>query len=473
MTSPPTRPLTAGAMTRRGPFSRFFWAAVISSTGDWITVFAMLVLAHSIGREGGILVMLIARILPGLALGAVAGVITDRMDRRKLVVIADIGRGLVIPFLALVDTLPMLVIVTVVLELLSLLGQPPRTAMVPRLVAPENLVTANSLMLGAAYGTVPFGAGFNFVLTSLPAVTLGGLLPVVTQGLALAFFIDAGTFIISGLLVATLPRIESPLAVQPTNGAGLRATWSDFVDGARFLLHEGRVRRVIMGMATALFGGGTVIVLGKGFAEDVLRADQAGFFALITALGVGAGAGIVLISFYEDRFIHRDLVFGAALLGTGAGLSASAVVNTVTAASAWMLLFGFGAGAAYVMAMTHLHEGVDDEMRGRVFATLFALMRIGLFVSMAAAVPLLGVFHDLRLGRLNDPSRWVLFLGGLTIVASGAILLRNLRHLLRWPKLGKEARELMAEADRARQARIYLPGEGGSRPHPDEPGESQ
>jgi dTMP kinase len=460
MTGPVTQPLTAGAMTRRGPFARFFWAAAISSTGDWITVFAMLALADSIGGEGGILVTLMARIVPGLALGAVAGVITDRMDRRKLVVIADVGRGLVIPSLALVRTLPTLVAITILLELLSLLGQPPRTAMVPRLVAAENLVTANSLMLGAAYGTVPFGAGFNFLLASLPAVTLGGLLPTVTQGLALAFFVDSATFFISGLLVATLPRIESPLAVQPSNGVDLRASWRDFVDGTRFLMQEARVRRVIIGMATALFGGGTVIVLGKAFAEDVLGAGQAAFFGLITALGVGAGAGIVLVSFYEHRIIHRDLVFGLALLGTGTGLAAAAVVNTVAAAFAWMLLFGFGAGAGYVMAMTHLHEGVGDEMRGRVFATLFALMRIGLFVSMAIAVPLGGAFRNVHLGRLNGPSRWVLFLGGLTIVASGAIIVWTLRHLLHIPELGREAREIMAEADRARRGQIGRQGEG-------------
>ncbi len=446
-------------MTRRGPFSRFFWAAAISSTGDWITLFAMLALADSIGGESGILVTLVARIVPGLALGAVAGVITDRVDRRKLVVIADVGRGLVIPSLVLVRTLPTLVAITVLLELLSLLGQPPRTAMVPRLVAPENLVTANSLMLGAAYGTVPLGAGFNFVLASLPAVTLGGLLPAVTQGLALAFFVDAGTFFISGFLVATLPRIESPLAVQASNGVDLRASWADFVDGTRFLMREARVRRVILGMATALFGGGTVIVLGKAFAEDVLGADPAAFFALITALGMGAGAGIMLVSFYEHRIIHRDLVFGLALLGTGAGLAAAAIVNTVAAAFAWMLLFGFGAGAGYVMAMTHLHEGVDDEMRGRVFATLFALMRIGLFVSMAIAVPLVGAFRNLRLGRLNDPSRWVLFLGGLTIVASGAMIVWSLRHLLRFPELGSEAREIMVEAERARRVQIRRPSD--------------
>ena len=51
---------------------------------------------------------------------------------------------------------------------------------------------------------------------------------------------------------------------------------------------------------------------------------------------------------------------------------------------------GLGAGAAYVMGLTHLHEHVEDEMRGRVFATLFGMMRIGLFVSMALAVPLAG-----------------------------------------------------------------------------------
>ena len=137
-------------MIRRGPFARFWWAAAIGSTGDWITIFATIGVADEIGGGGGILVALLSRVLPGLVFGPLVGAFSDGFDRRRLIVIADVGRAVIVPFLIFASNLPMLVFITVVLEILSLLGQAPRAAAVPSMVRNENIVTANSLMLGAA-----------------------------------------------------------------------------------------------------------------------------------------------------------------------------------------------------------------------------------------------------------------------------------------------------------------------------------
>ena len=69
--------------------------------------------------------------------------ISDRVDRRRLVVISDVGRALIVPFLVFATTLPILVVINLLLEFFSLLGQAPRNAMLPSLVRRENLVTAN------------------------------------------------------------------------------------------------------------------------------------------------------------------------------------------------------------------------------------------------------------------------------------------------------------------------------------------
>ncbi len=454
MVAEESAPRTIRSLMTSGPFSRFFWAAVIGSTGDWVTVFAMIQLADRIGSQEGILIALMSRILPGLLLGGVVGVISDRMDRRKLVVFADVGRGFLVPFLALVNSLPALVALTLLLEFLSLLGQPPRTAIVPRLVRPENLVSANSLMLGAAYGTIPVGSLLLLILAGFPDVSLGGFIPAGNEGLALAFGVDALTFFGSGLLVASLPKITSPLAEEAANNAtDLKSSWSDFKEGIVFLAKDPSVRRVITGMTTALFGGGTVIVLGPEFVENVLAADDAGFFAIITMLGLGAVVGLVVLSLNEYRLVHLDLAFGIATAATGIGLSAAAMVTTVPGAAAWMTVMGLGAGAAYLMGLTHLHEWVEDELRGRVFAALFSLMRIGLFVAMALAVPLVDVFNWVDFWRLNDPTRVVLFLGGATIFLSGLVVIVTLRSLFRRPSLGRETKDIIAAANRARRAR--------------------
>ena len=345
------QPKSAVALISRGPFARFWWAAGVGSTGDWITIFATIAVADRIAGSNGVLIAILSRVLPGLLFGPVVGVITDRFDRRNLIVIADVGRGLLVVLLALADTLLLLVVITVGLEMLALLGQSPRAAVLPRLVRDRDIVTANSLMLTAAYGTAPVGAAFNWFLASLPNVTLGGIVPESNESFALAFLVDGVTFLLSGLLIATLPALKVKAAsegierAQPGEGSAV----DDLRAGARFLWRHRSVRRLIIAMTTALFGGGTVIVLGRPFVAEVLDAGDTGFFAVITTLGLGAVFGIAGVSVYAGRLVHRDVVFGTSTVAAGAGLAAASMTNTVAGASLWMLMMGFGAGAAYVM----------------------------------------------------------------------------------------------------------------------------
>jgi len=455
------QPRTAASMIRRGTFARFWWAAAIGSTGDWITIFATIGVADEIGGGSGILVALLSRVLPGLLFGPFVGAITDRFDRRRLIVIADLGRAAIVPFLVFASTLPMLVAITVALEVLSLLGQAPRAAVVPNMVRDENIVTANSLMLGAAYGTIPVGAAFNFFLALFPALVIGSVIPAATQPFALAFLVDALTFLVSGLIVATLPALKTSLAVEIEADGGqldAGATMRSIVDGVVYLWRDRSVRRVIAGMTAALFGGGTVIIIGKPFVEDVLAADETGFFAIVTSLGVGAAIGIAGVSAYSSRLLRRDVVFAVSVTATGLSLGLAALVTTVAGAALWLFVMGLGAGAAYVMGLTHLHEHVDDEMRGRVFATLFGSMRIGLFVSMAVAVPLAGAVNVTGVGRLDDPNRIVLLLGGAIMLMSGTALLWSLRSLLTRPKMEPSTHEIIAQVDRARRTARHRKG---------------
>lgn len=453
------------ALVSKDAFARFWWAAAIGSTGDWITIFATIAVADRIAGSGGVLAAILSRVLPGLFFGPIVGVLTDRFDRRKLIMIADFGRGLFVGFLVFADTLGVLVAITFGLEVLALLGQSPRAAVVPRLVRDRDLVVANSLMLAAAYGTAPVGAALNWLLASLPTVTLGGIVPAGNAEFALAFIVDAGTFLMSGFLIATLPglRVQAP-SIESDPGSEGGSAFDDLRAGIRFLWRNRSVRRLIIAMTTALFGGGTVIVLGPPFVEEVLAAGPTGFFAVITTLGVGGVLGIVAVSAYSGRLLNRDVVFGTCTVASGIGLAAASMTNTVAGASLWMLLMGFGAGAAYVMGFTHLHESVGDEMRGRVFSTLFALMRVGLFVAMALAVPLRSAFGRIDVEWLfSQPTRTVLLVGGVVMVGAGLGILWSLRVLLRNARLGEGTRYLIREATRARRRRSRTDDESGDK----------
>src|SRR3990172_9843955 len=128
---------------------------------------------------------------------------------------------------------------------------------------------------------------------------------------------------------------------------------------------------VLRAMTSALGGGGIIVVMGKPFATDVLQSGAAGFPALLTAFGLGAGAGIVLVTIFGPGFKYKDVLFGVDLLLTGVALSADAFVNTIIGAVGWVAVMGVGAGAAYVLGFAHLHEQADDAVRGRTFAPLF------------------------------------------------------------------------------------------------------
>ena len=429
-----------------GLFARLWWASVISSTGDWITILATISLGNDIAGGQGVLVAVFSRILPGLVFGGLVGVLTDRVDRRKLIAIADLGRALIVPTLIFASNLPILVVVTVASEFLSLLGQSPRTAIVPRLVSRASLVNANSLILAATFGTIPIGAAFNWILTALPRIP-APFISVETAPFALAFLLDSVTFVISGLIIMTLPRLRTRTAqALADDEEGAPSPRQDFVAGALFLWRNRSVRRVIVGMTASIFGGGVIVAVGSEFVADVLSASTTGFFAVVTALGVGASIGIGSVSLYGTRLTRRDVAFASATTLAGFGLIAASLTTTVFGASGWVFVFGIGAGIGYVMGLTHLHEKVSDELRGRVFGALFGLIRIGIFGSMLVAVP---YQTALATSGVEGPTRVVMFSGGVVIVVTGLATMWGLRHFLRRLKVVPGTKDLLAEATRA------------------------
>jgi dTMP kinase len=162
----------------------------------------------------------------------------------------------------------------------------------------------------------------------------------------------------------------------------------------------------------------------------VLEAGQAGFPALLTAFGLGAGSGIVTVTIFGPRLVHKDVFFAIALVVAGVSLGAAAFVKTLFGGVGWVGAMGVGAGSAYVLGFAHLHEQTDDDLRGRTFAALLSLMRIGLLTSMMIAIPLAELFDGVLPGLLSRGSRVVLLVGGTTILTSGLVTLWSVRRSL-------------------------------------------
>jgi len=430
-------------LIREGPFARLWWASLLSSTGDWVALFATLALAGRIaggverGGETATLVPLVARLLPALFFAAIFGVLADRVNRKRLMVMGDLARGTLVLALAFVDSLVMLFMVSVALELFSIMWQPAKEATVPNLVRPESIVTATTLGLTAAYGTFPLGAAIFFGLSKLPAVQVG-------EPEALAFFIDSITFFGSALLIATIP-IRQRLPDKVREGRfDLRAPLRELKAGVRFVTSQPIVRPVVFGMAIALFGGGVLFALGESFARRTLTADDSGFAALLFGLGLGAAIGVISGGTLARRF-SVETVFGTSLLTAGGGLIATSQADTVPGAALWILLVGLGTGGAYVTGFTHLHGRVSDDFRGRTFAALIAMLRTGLLASLALAGATAQLLDDRFGPPFESGTRNVIMVGGIIVLVTGLFTLRNLGRAL--PRtIAEEARRSMQEA---------------------------
>lgn len=443
-------------------FFRLWLAQVASSLGDWIGLVAILALAARVGGsspEAAVGIVMSARLIPGFFLASVGGVLVDRWDRKRVMVTCDIGRGLVVATLPLVDTVFGLFLVSLVLEVLTLLWSPAKEASVPNLVTVDRLASANSLSLAAAYGTFPVGSAIFAGLAKVADV-LGrhsGPLDVVRLNQeSLAIYADALTFFVSAFLISTLALPRRTRNRSRSQRIDLGRTFTEVKEGWSFINTNPLVKAVMIGLGTGLIGGGMVAPLGPTFSKEVLQAGPAGFGLMLTALGMGVAVGIVGLTTVQRRLPHQSL-FAPAVLVAGGAMAAAASMSSLGPTLLFITIMGVCAGSVYVLGFTILHETVEDELRGRIFAAFYTLSRLCLLLALAVA-PLLSSALDKLSKRLLGGEidvadltvslpgvRLTLWLGATITLASGLLAMRTLRTVPSGRQSGSDDRQTLAD----------------------------
>jgi MFS family permease len=442
-------PLPASRSVFRVPgFLRLWLAQVVSSLGDWIGLVAILALATKVSSSGtAVGFVMVARMLPGFLLAPAGGALVDRWNRKTVMVTCDLGRAGLLVMLPFFKSIPGLIIFSFLIEILTLLWGPAKDASVPNVVKdPEQLSSANSLSLVAAYGTFPLAA---VMFAGLAAVAgwLGDIDALDGFGFddreSLAIWFDGLTFLCSALLISglRLPEDKRGAVERPK----FTQTFRDMVDGLKYVRSHSLVRGVMVGLAGGLIGGGAVVPLGPVLAAQVFGGGSGSFGLLMTALGIGAAIGVSsLLVFQRRRKLPNEKVFTAAIVAAGASVIAVASISTLTPALFLAGLLGATAGSAYVTGFTLLQENVVDELRGRTFATLYTIVRLCLLLSLT-----IGPFAATALGAisehvLDDPAhqgelvigsfaialpgvRLALWLGGAITILSGFLAARRMR----------------------------------------------
>jgi dTMP kinase len=416
-------------------FIALFGAQFASSLGDWTGLIAILAIASRVSNSAtAVGFVMIARMLPGFVFAPLGGALIDRWNRKVVMVSCDIGRAALLAVLPFWENIWGLVILSFAIEMLTLLWGPAKDASVPNIVKdPEQLASANSLGLMAAFGTFPLGAVMFAALAAI-AHLLSGFGGVKQESLAI--WVDGGTFLVSALLISRLRLDESERGTRQRVPAA--QTWRDIKDGLGFIRANPLVRGVMIGLAGGLIGGGAIVPLGPKVAKDVLHGGNAAFGLLMTALGLGAAIGVVTLLLFQRR-LPRPAVFKIAVVTTGSSIVAVASMSSLLPAFGLVALLGASAGCAYVTGFTLLQESVSDDMRGRTFATLYTIVRVCLLLSLTIAPFVAGALNAISQHTVHGRAhiadvhislpgvRLALWLGGGVTVLSGLAAQRRMR----------------------------------------------
>jgi dTMP kinase len=411
-----TRPATFRNLLRDPAFSRMYRAILVSSLGDWIGFVAVVALVTRIGGgSAGFAVsgVMLARLLPSIVFGPFAGVLVDRFDRKRLMVIADVVRGIGYATMPLIPQLPWIYGVSFLIECLSLLWTPARDAMIPNLVPRRQLSNANTIALATGYGTLPLGGIVYTALAGIGASLGGGFEYLERNPQAIALWANALTFAFSAYMIQRLPiRVA---ARRPRPGK-LKAgeAFADMREGVRFLKDHAFARAMTVGIVLAFTGAGAVMSVGPIFAQNTLGGGPTAWGFLVTAVGVGLALGMVLVG-QVYKLVEKDTFFPLAILGGGVSLMVLAATPNVALAAVVTVVMGATAGATWVTGYTLLHENVTDELRGRVFGSLTVLARLGLFLSLAGFPLLAQAFQDFDVGG----PRLAIWAGAVVMIVGG------------------------------------------------------
>lgn len=397
---------TMRAASRHRPLRRLLAALAVSQAGDWLYNVGLLALVYERTHAAAwVTIATVARVLPMVVCGPFAGVLVDRYDRRRLMILSDVLRAgaMVVLFATAALGWP-IVLAPLMAALATAAGSPYPSAVavtVPRLVPEAALGSANGLRSTIGSACVVIG----------PA--LGGVLLVVGSP-ATAFAANAASFVASALLVAAVPDGDWRL---PPAGAERSAVHP--VSEARAGLAALRANPLALRPAGAdatcsvVYGAQTVLLL---LVSRSLGQGAAGYGWLLAGAGLG-GVGGAVLGARVSRRRRGSAPAAIALAVAGVALGSVAVAGSLAVVMVLAIAGGVAAIAVEVMTDTTLQQTLDGEVLGRAYGFTFPAAIGGIAVGAAVATPLVGL--------LGLPGALV-FLGGITVLQ--AVVVGARRH---------------------------------------------
>ena len=363
---------------RHRSFRRLIVGLAASQAGDWLYNVALLAYVYDrTGSTAWLAATTAARVLPVVVLGPFGGVLADRYDRRRLMILADVIRaGLMVALLASAAAgVP--VIVAPVLAALATAASAPypacTAASVARLVPAEDLAGANAVRSIVGPFCIVLG----------PVI---GAAVLAVSDAQTAFGLNALTFVVSAVAIASIPAGD---AFRPGRGAEERPhVFREMAEGAAALLSQRGVLRLVGAdiLASCVYGFLTVALVLVG---ERMGASAGGYGMLLAAIGAGGVIGAALGGRLANTSRPR-IVMAIALIAVAAPLPLQGLTFSLLPALGLAAIGGAGATVVEVLTETALQRDLDDAVLARAYGFAFPVSIGGICAGAALAAPLIG-----------------------------------------------------------------------------------
>lgn len=368
-------------------FRNLWFGQIVSLFGDWFNLIASAALISSLTKSGlAVGGLFVVRMLAPFLVSPIAGVITDRYNRKRLLILADLLRAvIVLGFLTVQNENQVWLLYTLTALQLALSGFffPARNAILPDIVSRRELGTANALSSSTWSVMLAVGAALGGLAT-------GG------WGIYPSFIIDSISFILSAFFIARV----SYRYIPTEKAASIKTFIVAYVEGLRYLgQHRDILVVATLKGALSLVSGGVFQVLEVAIAQRVFPIGEGSGISLgllYTAAGIGTGIGPILARHFtgdNERKMRLAIILAYGL--SAVGMLSTAIVLSFTGQSSSILWLNFslvllcvliqavGGGLNWVFSTQLLLQLLPDRVRGRVFSTEFAMLTLANAVSAA------------------------------------------------------------------------------------------
>jgi len=364
---------------RHRNFRIYWFCQFISLVGSWMQSVAQGWLIHELDPAPFALGFLsFLQFLPALLFSLWAGVIADRVDRRRMLIVTQSLATFQAVLIAVIVTAgivkPWMVYVLALLYgIFNAFDLPVRQSFLVELVGKDDLSNAIALNSAAFNSARIFGPAIAGILVAampgwIRALGIEHWFHTRLIGEAGCFWINAISFI---AMLWGLGEMHLAPRVIPAASRAL----DNLREGVRYALDVRPIRNLLLLLGCTTSLGFQYTTLLPIYARDILKSDAGAFGALVSAFGVGSLAAAALLTRRQDRWdLRRNLLAG--LLSSGLGLAGFAWSRSLPLSLAMGFLIGFGLILYVASTNTMLQLTTDDRFRGRVMS-LYTLMFVG------------------------------------------------------------------------------------------------